>query len=95
MKKKVLIIFKYPHEWNADVTDKFSNYYDTDFLYISNFKNSNFTEIVNDINNLIKSKNIEIVVFDSGYLKFINLFFIERINTKKKNTFNLRQFSSS
>ena len=84
MKKKVLIIFKYPHEWNADVTDKFSNYYDTEFLYISNFKNSNFTEIVNDINNLIKSKNIEVVVFDAGYLKFINLFFIERINSKKK-----------
>ena len=84
MKKKVLIIFKYPHEWNADVTDKFSNYYDTEFLYISDFKNSNFTEIVNDINNLIKSKNIEVVVFDAGYLKFINLFFIERINSKKK-----------
>ena len=84
MKKKVLIIFKYPHEWNADVTDKFSNYYDTEFLYISNFKNSNFTEIVNNINNLIKSKNIEVVVFDAGYLKFINLFFIERINSKKK-----------
>ena len=84
MKKKVLIIFKYPHEWNADVTDKFSNYYDTEFLYISNFKNSNFTETVNDINNLIKSKNIEVVVFDAGYLKFINLFFIERINSKKK-----------
>ena len=39
MKKKVLIIFKYPHEWNLGVTDKFSNYYDTEFLYISNFKN--------------------------------------------------------
>ena len=53
-------------------------------MYISNFKNSNFTEIVNNINNLIKSKNIEVVVFDAGYLKFINLFFIERINSKKK-----------
>ena len=84
MKKKVLIIFKYPHEWNLGVTDKFSNYYDTEFLYISNFKNENFTEIVNDINNLIKSKNIEIVVFDAGYLKFINLFFIKKINGKTK-----------
>ena len=84
MKKKVLIIFKYPHEWNADVTDKFSNYYDTEFLYISNFKNSNFTETVNDINNLIKSKNIEIVVFDVDYFRFINFFFIKKINSKKK-----------
>ena len=84
MKKKVLIIFKYAHQWNLNVIDKFSNYYDTEFLYISNFKNRNFTETVNDINNLIKSKNIEIVVFDVDYFKFINFFFIEKINSKKK-----------
>ena len=84
MKKKVLIIFKYAHQWNLNVIDKFSNYYDTEFLYISNFKNRNFTETVNDINNLIKSKNIEIVVFDVDYFRFINFFFIEKINSKKK-----------
>ena len=84
MKKKVLIIFKYPHEWNADVTDKFSNYYDTEFLYISNFKNRNFTETVNDINNLIKSKNIEIVVFDVDYFRFINFFLLKKSIVKKK-----------
>ena len=38
MKKKVFIIFKYPHEWNAHVIDKFSNYYDTEHLYISEIK---------------------------------------------------------
>ena len=27
MKKKVLIVFKYPHAWNENVIDKFSNYY--------------------------------------------------------------------
>ena len=43
MKKKVFIIFKYPHEWNAHVIDKFSNYYDTEHLYISEIKNKNFT----------------------------------------------------
>ena len=84
MKKKVLIIFKYAHQWNLNVIDKFSNYYDTEFLYISNFKNKNFTETVNDINNLIKSKNIEIVVFDVDYFRFINFFFIKKINSKKK-----------
>ena len=84
MKKKVLIIFKYAHQWNLNVIDKFSNYYDTEFLYISNFKNRNFTETVNDINNLIKSKNIEIVVFDVDYFKFINFFFIKKVNSKKK-----------
>ena len=99
MKNKVLIIFKYVHQWNLNVIDKFSNYYDTEFLYISNFKNRNFTETVNDINNLIKSKNIEIVVFDVDYFKFINFFFIEKINCKKKilitaDDFDFNEFHS-
>jgi hypothetical protein len=51
MKNKVLIIFKYPHVWNKAGIDKFLNYYDTEFLYISNLKNKNFTEVVNHINN--------------------------------------------
>ena len=84
MKKKVLIIFKYPHAWNEHVINRFLIYYDTEFLYISNFKNKNFTEIVEHINNLIKLKNIEIVVFDVDYFKFINFFFIKKINSKKK-----------
>ena len=84
MKKKVLIIFKYEHYWNSYIARKFSNYYDTQYLYISNYKNKNYTEIVEEINNLIKSKDIEIVVFDVDYFKFINFFFIEKINCKKK-----------
>ena len=56
MKKKVLIIFKYPHAWNEHVINRFLIYYDTEFLYISNFKNKNFTEIVEHINNLIKGE---------------------------------------
>ena len=84
MKKKVLLIFKYPRAWNIDVVNRFSNYYDTEHLYISDYSNKNFAEIVDDINSLIKSKNIEIVVFDVDYFKFINFFFIEKINGKKK-----------
>jgi len=84
MKKKVLLIFKYPRAWNIDVVNRFSHYYDTEHLYISDYNNKNFAEIVDDINNLIKSKNIEIVVFDVDYFKFINFFFIEKINGKKK-----------
>ena len=64
MKKKVLIVFKYPHYWNVRVIKKFSNYYDTEHLYISDLKNKNFKEIINEINNLVKSKNIEVVIFD-------------------------------
>ena len=85
MKKKVLIIFKYPRgHWNSPIINKFSNYYDTEYLYISDYKNKNFTEIVNDLNNSIKTKNIEVVVFDVDYFKFINFFFIKNISCKKK-----------
>ena len=84
MKKKVLIIFKYPHGWNEHLINRSLIYYDTEFVYISNFKNQNFTEIISDINHLIKIKNIEIVVFDVDYFKFINFFFIKKINSKKK-----------
>ena len=84
MKKRVLIIFKYPHYWNDHVIDKFSNYYHTDHLYISEFKNLNFKEIIKNINDIIKLKKIDITVFDPDYFKFINLFFIEKIISKKK-----------
>jgi hypothetical protein len=84
MKNKVLAIFKYPRPWNMDVLNRFSNYYETEHLYINEYENKNFTQIVENINNLIKSKNIEIVVFDVDYFKFINFFFIEKIISKKK-----------
>ena len=85
MKNKVLIIFKYPRgNWNPAIISKFSNYYDTEYLYISDYKDKNFTELITDINNLIILKNITITVFDVDYFKFINFFFIEKINSKKK-----------
>ena len=84
MKKKVLIIFKYTRPWNKDVIDKFSNYYDTDHLFISAYKNLNFKEIIKNINDLIKSKSIDITVFDLDYFKFVNSFFIDKIISKKK-----------
>jgi len=83
--KKVLIIFKYPRgHWNIPVINQLSIYYKTEYVYISDYKNKNFTEITNEINNLIKIKNIEIVVFDVDYFKFINFFFVDKINCKKK-----------
>ena len=84
MKNKVLAIFKYPRAWNIDVINRFSNYYDTEYLYISDYKNKNFTEIINETNNLIKSKSIDIIVFDVDYFKFINFFFIDKIHGRKK-----------
>ncbi len=100
MKNKVLIIFKYPHGYlNQPIIDKFSNYYDTEYIYLNDYKNKNFIGTINDINNLIKLKNIEIVVFDVDYFKFINFFFIEKINCKKKilitaDDFDFNEFHS-
>ena len=84
MKKKVLIIFKYPHEWNEEVIKKLENNYKVEFLYINELKSKYFKGIIDEINVLIKSKDIEITVFDADYYKFINLFFIKEINSKKK-----------
>jgi len=84
MKKKVLGIFKYHRPWNADIIGRFSNFYATSSLYISDYTDKNFSEIIDDINNFIKSNNIEIVLFDVDYFKFINFFFIERIKVNKK-----------
>jgi len=84
MKNKVLVIFKYPRAWNTSVVARFSNYYDVETLYVNDYVNKNFSELANEINALIKSKNIEIVVFDVDYFKFINFFFIDKIHSKKK-----------
>ena len=47
-----------------------------------NFK-SNYL-IIPEINNFIELKNIKIVFFDVDFIKFINLFFIKKINNVKK-----------
>jgi len=83
--KKVLIIFKYPRgNWNNNIIAKFSNYYVTKHLYLNELKNNNYIETIKEINKFIKNENIEIIVFDVDYFKFINLFFINNINCKTK-----------
>ena len=76
--KKALIIFKYPRgNWNNNITNKFKNYYLTEYIYLNEYKNKNFTETIFEINNLIKTKKISIVVFDVDYFKFVNFYFIK------------------
>ena len=84
MRKKCLLLYKWPSYFTQFLINKFSKFYDTECLYISNFKNKNFSEIVNEINVFIKSKNIEIVFFDVDFIKFINFFFIKKIKNVKK-----------
>ena len=84
MRKKCLLVFKFPLFWNKYIINKLSKFYDTEYLYISNFKNKNFSEIIDKINEFIESKNIEIVFFDVDFFKFINFFFIKKIKNVKK-----------
>ena len=88
MKKKILIIFKYPWHWNKFLINKFSKFYEVEYLYINNIKNKNFSEVVDEINNLIKKKNIEIVFFDVDYFRFINFFFIKIMIFKNDEVFS-------
>ena len=84
MKKKILILFKYPWHWNKFLITKFSKFYEVEYLYVNNIKNKNFSEVIDEINNLIKEKSIEIIFFDVDYFKFVNFYFINKLKNVKK-----------
>ena len=84
MNRKCLIVFKWPIFLNKFLINKLSKFYHTEYLYISDYKNKNFSEITEEINQYIKSKNFEIVFFDVDSIKFINYFFIKKIKNVKK-----------
>ena len=84
MKKKILILFKYPWHWNKFLINKFSKFYEVEYLYVNNIKNKNFSEVIDEINNLIKEKSIEIIFFDVDYFKFVNFYFINKLRNVKK-----------
>jgi len=84
MRKNCLIIFKWPIFLNKFIVNKLSKFYQTDFLYLSDFKDKNFSEIIGEINDFIERKDIHVVFFDVDSIKFINLFFIKKINKNVK-----------
>ena len=63
MRKKCLLIYKWPSYFTQFLINKFSKFYDTECIYLSDIKNKNFSETVDEINKVIESKNIEIVFF--------------------------------
>ena len=83
MKKKILILFKASWHWNKFVINKFSKFYDVEYLYLDQIK-KNYLDTISEINSFIENKKIEIIFFDVDYQKFINLFFIRKINNIKK-----------
>jgi hypothetical protein len=84
MKKKCLILFKWPNYLNKYLISKLSKYYLVEHLYISEYKGKNFSKIVNEINSTIESQSIELIFFDVDFSKFINFFFIHKIKNIKK-----------
>ena len=84
MRKKCLIIYKWPNYFTQFLVNKFSKFYDVEYLYISNIKNKNFSETIDEINKIIESKRINTVFFDVDFSKLINFFFIEKIKNVKK-----------
>ena len=78
MKKKCLLVWKWPIYAQIFLVNKFSKFYDVEQVFISDFKNKVFSEIIDDINLLIEAKNIEIVFFDVDFNKLINFFFIKK-----------------
>jgi len=83
-KNKVLILFKWPWNWNKFLINKLSKFYSVEYLYLDKIKDKNFSEIVNDINKKIDKEKIEIVFFDVDYYRFINLYFVNNIKNVKK-----------
>ncbi len=83
MKKKILILFKASWYWNKFLIDKFSKFYDVKYLYLDQIK-KNYLDTISEVNSFIEENKIEIVFFDVDYQKFINLFFIKKINKTKK-----------
>ena len=83
MKKKILIIFKAQWDWNKFIINKISKFYNVKYIYLNNI-NKNYSNTIDEINNIIKEENIDTVFFDVDYQKFINFYFIEKIINVKK-----------
>ena len=88
MKKKILILFKASWYWNRFLINKFSKFYDVEYLYLDKIQ-KNYSDTTVEINSFIEKKKIEIIFFDIDYQKFINLFFIKKNKKYKKGNDNL------
>ena len=84
MKKKCLLLFKWPIPAQKFLIHKFSKFYEIEYLYISDFTNHTFTEVIDEVNKFNKLKRIEIVFFDVDFIKMMNFFFIKQSKNVKK-----------
>ena len=85
MKKKCLIIFAIPHvhNWENDVINKFKLLYDVEYVFANELFDKGGTQnIIITCNKIIKNEGIEIVVFDTDFLPFIDSHVIQSISNE-------------
>jgi hypothetical protein len=84
MNKKCLIIFSVPHiyNWEKEVIKKFEIIYSVEFIFANQiYKSGGSSLLISRVNEILKLKNIEIVVFDTDFLPFIDANIINKINS--------------
>ena len=82
--ESILFIFKnirWPQEF---IISKFSHYYKTEKIFISNIIDKSNGEILEFINETIKKKNISTIIFEGDHISIFNYSFIESIKGVKK-----------
>ena len=80
----ILFIFKnrrWPQEF---IINKFSHYYKTEKIFISDIIEKNNREIIKFINQTIKKNNISAVIFEGDHISIFNFNFIKSIKGTKK-----------
>jgi hypothetical protein len=82
MKKKCLIVFSIPHiyNWEKVVIKKFEIIYNVEFLFANEIFNSGGSYLLKKkINEILSLKNIDVVVFDTDFLPFVDANIIDSI----------------
>jgi len=83
MKKNCLIIFACPHiySWENDIIKKFKIIYNVEYLFANQLFNIGGTLfLIKKINEIISEKEIDILVFDTDFLPYVDSNVIQKTN---------------
>ena len=91
IKENILLIFKdrkMVTKNNDFWFEKFNHKYEVEIFFISDYLNLTNYEITSNINNLINTKKIEIVLLEGDHANIIDYHFIKNISSSvKKESF--------